>query len=85
MSLFKVTVNGRVHIVEAPTKSTAGAWGNNQLEVTVEVAKTSDLKGVDLDNVPEALVGGKTKPVEAPAVAAAEPSWKAPSSGLIIG
>lgn len=80
MSLFKVTVNGRVHIVEAPTKSTAGAWGNNQLEVTVDKATAADLKGIDLDTVPEALVGGKTKPVEAPAVAAAEPSWKAPQA-----
>jgi hypothetical protein len=65
--LFKVTVNGRVHIVEAPSKSTAGAWGNNQLEVSVEVAKTADLKGFDLDNIPEALLGGKTKPVDPPA------------------
>lgn len=66
--LYKVTVNGRVHIVEAPSKSTAGAWGNNQLEVSVEVAKTSDLKGIDLDTVPEALIGGKTKPVPTPIV-----------------
>lgn len=65
MSLFKVTVNGRVHIVEAPSKSTANAWGNNQLEVSVEVAKSADLKGIDLDTVPEALTGGKTKGVVA--------------------
>lgn len=58
--LFKVTVNGRVHIVEAPSKSTAGAWGNNQLEVEVEVATAADLKGLDLDEIPTALKGGKT-------------------------
>lgn len=64
--LFKVIVNGRVHIVEAPSKSTAGAWGNNQLEVEVEVATAADLKGLDLDEIPVALKGGKTAPVETP-------------------
>lgn len=63
MSLFKVTVNGRVHIVEAPSKSTANAWGNNQLEVSVETAVAADLKGLDLDNIPVALAGGKTQEV----------------------
>lgn len=58
--LFKVTVNNEVHIVEAPSKSTAGAWGNNQLRVNVEVATAADLKDVDLDKIPTALKGGKT-------------------------
>ena len=61
--LFKVTVNGRKHIVEAPSKSTAGAWGNNQLEVEVEVATAADLKGLDLEKIPTALKGGKTAEV----------------------
>jgi len=65
--LFKVTVNGRKHIVEAPSKSTAGAWGNNQLEVEVEVATAADLKGLDLEKIPTALKGGKTAEVETPA------------------
>jgi hypothetical protein len=64
--LFKVTVNGETHVVEAPSKSTAGAWGNNQLRVNVEVATAADLKGLDLEKIPTALKGGKTLEVETP-------------------
>lgn len=60
MALFKVTVNGVKHIVEAPSKSTAGAWGGKQLFVEVEKATVADLKGVDLEKVPTALPGGDT-------------------------
>lgn len=63
MSLMKVTVNGVPHIVDAPSKSTAGAWGAKQLTVSVDKATTADLKGVDLDAVPVLLPHGKTVPV----------------------
>lgn len=70
MSLFKVIVNGVPHVVEAPSKSTAGAWGNQQLVVEVQVATAADLKGLDLEAIPVATKGGKTLAVEEVAEAA---------------
>lgn len=49
--LFKVTVNGQSHIVDAATKASAKSYGASKLEVTVENASAADLQGIDLNAV----------------------------------
>lgn len=73
MSLFKVTVNGRAHIVDAATKAAAKAYGAKKLEVEVVPATTADLQGLDLAEIPTVLPRGKEKAEgEATGEAAAE-------------
>lgn len=61
MSLHTVQVNGEKHIVEAPSKSAAGAWANKQATVKVELSTKADIEGVDLNSVPVILKGGLTQ------------------------
>lgn len=61
MGLFVVHVNGQKVIVDAPSKTAAGAYGNRIAEVKVEVAGTADLQGADLSAIPVLIKGGVTQ------------------------
>ena len=61
MSLFSVDVNGATVVVDAPSKTAAGAYGNRIAKVGVRPAGAADLHGVDMANIPILIKGGVTQ------------------------
>jgi hypothetical protein len=61
MPLFSIFANGKTTIVDAPSKSAAGAYASKIVETKVELAGAADLKDVDFSAIPVVLKGGHTQ------------------------
>lgn len=62
--LFRVKVNGETHIVDAPSKATAGAWAAKQVKFEIEQAGAGDIKAHGEREIPTILPRGKEKGAE---------------------
>lgn len=60
MSLFAITINGQVTVIEAPSKSAANAWAHAHVNVDVRLATKEDLMASDMATLPSVEKGGKT-------------------------
>ncbi len=65
--LFKVTVNGQTHLVDAATKASAKSYGASKLEVTVEAAGPADFAGIDPATIEVVRPAPKAPKADAPA------------------
>lgn len=61
MPMFTIHVNGTKTIVEAPSKSSAGAYGNRIAEVKVEPTSLADLQAADATQILKLEKGGYTQ------------------------
>lgn len=68
MPLMKVTINGVVHVVEAPNLRTAKTWAKEQIVIDIADATAGDIRSLNSEYVIETLEDVNSAPVaeEAP-------------------
>ncbi|WCD44188.1 hypothetical protein Lumi_049 [Xylophilus phage Lumi] len=72
MSLFKFTLNGKTHVVDAASKATVQSYATSLVDIDVQPAGAGDILGLTADDVKTILPRGQAKTAAAPAPAEGE-------------